>query len=184
MIDKVKNFKQFVNEITLYHGSKNDFKTFDHSFIKSGQGENQYGYGFYLSTSELVAKNIADIVNGSVLNFKLNDDANIIDLRIRPNLNDGVLPKILKTLEKYKKQLSNLEEPYYDFNGYRDSIGDSYSYGELYYKLEEMFGDKEATKILVNSGIDGGKYIPKLNGDFLDNEFDYVIYNPNVLTKI
>jgi hypothetical protein len=60
MIDKVKNFKQFVNEsvgknkIIAYHASPHFFDKFSTEFMGSGEGAQAYGWGLYFTDDENV----------------------------------------------------------------------------------------------------------------------------------
>lgn len=61
MIDKVKNFTQFVNEnidtktkIIAYHASPHLFNNFSTEYMGSGEGAQAYGWGLYFTDDEKV----------------------------------------------------------------------------------------------------------------------------------
>lgn len=73
MIDKVKNFKQFVNEsnnindLILYHGTNNDFNAFDLNFFNSGSGDGGWlGRGIYLTNDYEYAESYGDVLECKV----------------------------------------------------------------------------------------------------------------------
>lgn len=69
MIDKVKNFKQFVNEnkmnvemVTAYQGSNANHEGFDIKKIGTGEGNVVFGFGFYFTDYLLKCLSILSII--------------------------------------------------------------------------------------------------------------------------
>jgi hypothetical protein len=85
MIDKVKNFKQFVNEnvndlTTLYHGSKFLFNKFDMSRVNTGQHSQDFGYGLYFTSNKDTAKFYANELSNTKTPIEKYND-NVVDFQ-------------------------------------------------------------------------------------------------------
>ena len=61
--------RELINELNLYHGSKNDFDKFNHKkYLSSGAGSQVFGWGTYLTDSYEVAAGYAKAFIAQCLN--------------------------------------------------------------------------------------------------------------------
>lgn len=156
---------------TIRKGDKIDIK---HS---GSVGENQLGKGFYLSTSRDVARHHG---GKNIHIFKIKSNENLLSWYM------PIPAKIGKKLErlivkKYKKELEDIESPYYDAVGFSSAVVGSMNFGSGYLKLKDYFGVDEITDLLKECGVDGWWYTPILNGKLMKYDFDFVIINPDIL---
>ena len=176
----------------IFHGSPYNFDKFNTSKMGSGIGQQEDGWGIYLTDNKEATKNYGKYIYEITL-FKNKSLAeyNFIDLK-KPVKKD-IVTKIVKAVyEKYNKDFDIIEfNQYYDyikdkslskvdFNDY-ELVEFDYA-GYLFYKTlsRKLGGDKNASLFLLDNGIDG------LKRSFENSKgvyrTDYVIFDENAIT--
>ena len=176
----------------IFHGSPYNFDKFNTSKMGSGIGQQEDGWGIYLTDNKEATKNYGKYIYETTL-FKNKSLAeyNFIDLK-KP-VNKNIVTKIVKAVyEKYNKDFDIIEfNQYYDyikdkslpkvdFNDY-ELVEFDYA-GYLFYKTlsRKLGGDKNASLFLLDNGIDG------LKRSFENSKgvyrTDYVIFDENAIT--
>jgi DNA polymerase III sliding clamp (beta) subunit (PCNA family) len=176
----------------IFHGSPYNFDKFTTSKMGSGIGQQEDGWGIYLTDKKEATKNYGKYIYETTL-FKNKSlgEYNFIDLK-KPVKKD-IVTKIVKAVyKKYNKDFDIIEfNQYYDyvkdkslpkvdFNDY-ELIEFDYS-GFLFYKTlsRVLGGDKNASLFLLDNGIDGLKRsLENSKGVF---RTDYVIFDENAIT--
>jgi hypothetical protein len=176
----------------VFHGSPYNFDKFSTSKMGSGIGQQEDGWGIYLTDNKEATKNYGKYIYETTL-FKNKSlgEYNFIDLK-KPVKKD-IVTKILKAVyKKYNKDFDIIEfNQYYDyikdkslpkvdFNDY-DLVEFDYA-GYLFYKTLSRIlgGDKNASLFLLDNGIDG------LKASFENSKgvyrTDYIIFDENAIT--
>ena len=202
MIDKVKNFKPFVNErvennLILFHGTKHDFLKFNTKNVGNGEGNQSFGYGLYFTDNEDVAKFYANMLGGDegIVYVVKTSELNLLDWygkldvdiknKLKVNLeNIGVIELPIKKM-LVKNNIEMIKKPI-------DEALDYYPNGKfLYENLSLIFGgDKLTSKKLSEIGFDGifypiGQFL-KLGDKSHKNGTNYVLFSGdkvNVVNK-
>jgi len=207
MIDRLKNFKPFVNEnvenlTTLYHGSKFLFNKFDMSRVNTGQHSQDFGYGLYFTSNKETAKFYAnelsniktpiekynDIVKNNeknkILYQYLSENRVISAKRI---LND-LITKNIGDINEWKILLNALDiVQRYGYLYIVNISGANFITKDEYVVLKHKLniGDKEMNNILLKQGYNGIKY--KINSFGLDKsrsfekEYNVVIFDDTII---
>lgn len=207
MIDKVKNFKQFINEnvdnlTTLYHGSKFLFNKFDVSRVNTGQHSQDFGYGLYFTSDKDTAKFYANELSNTKTPIEKYDDI------IKNNEKNEILYQYLKEnrIVSAKRILNDLiVKNYGDINEWKEllkALDTVQRYGYLYtvninggnfitkdeyvvMKHKLNISDKEMNDVLLKQGYNGIKY--KINSFGLDKsrgfekEYNVVIIDDKII---
>ncbi len=207
MIDKVKNFKQFVNEnvdnlTTLYHGSKFLFNKFDISRVNTGQHSQDFGYGLYFTSNKDTAKFYANELSNTKTPIEKYDDI------IKNNEKNEILYQYLNEnrIISAKRILNDLiAKNNGDINEWKEllkALDTVQRYGYLYtvninggnfitrdeyivMKHKLNISDKEMNNVLLKQGYNGIKY--KINSFGLDKsrsfekEYNVVIIDDKII---
>lgn len=153
--------------MVLFHATKKRFRKFNLKYVGTGQGERQFGYGFYLTSSRTVANYYAKEINGFTIEVRL-EAAKIVNGY--NTISKKYLKKIKQILLKRDYQLSQSEL-------------DSFSYGGVQMLMEETFNEKIASEIFMEAGIDGMTYTPMIKGEVVEGGKDYVVFNAKKIIK-
>ena len=207
MIDKVKNFKQFVNEnvdnlTILYHGSKFLFNKFDISRVNTGQHSQDFGYGLYFTSDKDTAKFYANELSNTRTPIEKYDDI------IKNNEKNEILYQYLNEnrIISAKRILNDLiAKNNGDINEWKEllkALDTVQRYGYLYtvninggnfitkdeyvvMKHKLNIADKEMNNVLLKQGYNGIKY--KINSFGLDKsrsfekEYNVVIIDDKII---
>lgn len=209
-IDRVKNWKEFLNEdvdnlTTLYHGSKFLFNKFDMSRINTGQRSQDFGYGLYFTSNKDTAKFYAnelsniktpiekynDIIKNNekneILYQYLSENRIISAKRILNKLIDNRVGNI-NEWEELLKELDIVQRYGYLYtvtiNGGNFINKDEY----VVMKHRLNISDKEMNNVLLKQGYNGIKY--KINSFGLDKsssfekEYNVVIIDDKIINII
>jgi hypothetical protein len=180
MIDKVKNFKQFVNESindkVWYHGSNKPVKKFLFSLIgkNSERITNYHGYGIYFIDDIERAKSYGGIITKVVIS----NNSDILENKITPEQ----LLKIYHQLVKEKVNLRDNDTEWYNNPTYGEysilnDVEEFYDYFMRGYR-DSFKSIKDVTEFLLRSGIDG----LRTTNDVGDNIL--VVFNENIIKII
>ena len=63
-VDKVASESDGIRFRTVYHGSGASFDKFDHSFMGTGEGNQSFGWGTYVTDSQGIGKQYAKVIGG------------------------------------------------------------------------------------------------------------------------
>jgi hypothetical protein len=207
MIDKVKNFKQFVNEnvndlTTLYHGSKFLFNKFDMSRVNTGQHSQDFGYGLYFTSNKDTAKFYANELSNTKTPIEKYNDI------IKNNEKNEILYQYLSEnrIISAKRILNDLiVKNNGDINEWKEllkALDTVQRYGYLYtvninggnfitkdeyvvMKHKLNIADKEMNNVLLKQGYNGIKY--KITSFGLDKsrsfekEYNVVIIDDKII---
>jgi len=152
MITTINEFKLYENvDKIFYHGSSNEFDSFDLSKIGSGDGLNKYGYGFYFSDSIETAKYYAGVKKNSMYLYTVRllglDKFFYWDETITETLYYKVLHRLDYLGEDEARE--QIETEYEEY-------GDMWTMESLYSYLTDILGtQKDATKFLVFCDVNG-----------------------------
>lgn len=147
--------------IVLYHGTQSKFSTFDNSFVNSGWGQQEYGYGFYLTDDYKTAKEYSRggvVIKVSVPSGKYLSYKNVISQE-----RTSIAKKFFKyytTESEYGKELYPDRQSRDDFwNMECRYILDAETGGDIYGTISSMTGDdKETSEFLRGIGYIGLTY--------------------------
>lgn len=139
--------------IVLYHGTKSKFSTFDNSFVNSGWGQQEYGYGFYLTDDYETAENYSrggvviqvSVPSGKYLSYK--------------NVSSQERMSIAKKFFKYYTTESESGKELYPDQQARDDfwnmecryILDASTGGDIYGTISSITGDDKETSAFLRS---------------------------------
>ena len=178
-----KTIREYLNEnITLYHGSPNRFDKFTTSKMGTGSGKQIDGWGLYFTNSKESAK----LYGEYVYEVTLSENSTFIDFNkpVKKDMVRNVLKAVYKHYNKnfdidefnsYYDYVKNKSLPKVDFNDYELIMFD-YS-GFLFYRTlsRALRGDKAASILLYNIGIDG------LKRSISGTRTDYVIFDGSII---
>lgn len=170
--------KKNTDRITLYHGTKADFKAFDSGFINSGWGEQAYGYGFYLTDSMETAE--AYSRGGRVMTVTV-PAGKYLDYK---GISRSEAMTVARKFFKYYTNTEYGREAYPDAE-YRQMfwdeeckyVADSADGGDIYGNVSALLGDdKEASEFLHGIGYVGIKFLCE-NTNTGEKFHNYVIFD-------
>lgn len=169
---------EVMNEITAYHGTDANFDDFDLAYISTGSGNQDYGYGIYLS----ILPDGAQYYGKNKYTVEIPSDNKkylIADKFYSPTLLNKIKNKLYKIIlakdDTYKgserELMQDLNYTFVDNNG----IG-------LYGSIESYLGsDKETSEFLYSLGFIGMKYnINKYENVVMFNPKDIKIINKEI----
>ena len=167
-----------MDELTLYHGSCADFNQFDDKYVLTGVGKLDYGYGFYLTTSQEVAHNCA--LGGKLYTVEVPDGKY---LNAGP-VSRGEALRIAKAFGRYylgtefgREAYSGHENEFWD--AYGKYIAESEDGNHVYGTISTVLGDdKYASEYLHSIGYVGLKI------DDASTYTNYLIFDKNDLKII
>jgi hypothetical protein len=152
----------------VFHGSSYYFDKFNTDKIGSGIGQQQDGWGIYLTDDKESSKNYGNYIYETTLFKGKNlDEYTFIDIN-KPVKKD-LVEKIIEPFKKLGFNVSEILE--FDYMGL------------LFYKTlsRKLGGDKKASLFLLNNGIDGIKRSFE-NSEGVIYRTDYVIFDENAIT--
>lgn len=143
-----------------YHGTPHEFDGFDIAYVNSGFGQQEFGYGIYLSFDKEFASGYGE--GGYLYTVEIPDNESLY-LHQDEEVPSELIEKIHTIL--FEKNLPIFQEDYEDEAEYtlRDELETFFPYGcygkELYYSMDKFTNsDKETSEILNSLGIIGYKY--------------------------
>ena len=176
----------------IFHGSPYQFDRFFTSKIGSGIGQQDDGWGLYLTNDKDGAKNYGKYIYETTLfKGKKPNEYNFLELK-KPVPKD-LVKKIVEAVYKYYNKefdinkfnsyydyVKNESLPKVDFNDF-ELIRFDYG-GYLFYKTlsRTLGGDKKASLFLLDNGIDGLKVSLVEYG--VNYRTDYIIFDENAIT--
>lgn len=179
----------------VFHGSSYLFEKFQTEKIGSGIGQQQDGWGIYLTDDKESSKNYGNYIYETTL-FKDKKPNEYQFLDLDKPVKKDLVKKIVKAITEYKNQnfnenkfnsyyeniKSNDEElPKVEFNDY-ELISFDYR-GYLFYKTLSRIlgGDKKASLFLLDNGISG---LRRKFENYQGNVYrtDYVLFDENSIT--
>jgi hypothetical protein len=176
----------------IFHGSSYYFDKFSTNKIGSGIGQQDDGWGLYLTTDKDSAKNYGKYIYETTLfKGKKPNEYNFLELK-KPVPKD-LVKKIVEAVYKYYNKefdinkfnsyydyVKNESLPKVDFNDF-ELIRFDYS-GYLFYKTlsRTLGGDKKASLFLLDNGINGLKSSLVEYG--VNYRTDYVIFDEKAIT--
>jgi ADP-Ribosyltransferase in polyvalent proteins len=184
------DFRNNNKDLILEHGTPHDFDKFQLEKIGTGEGNQAFGWGLYFTESNKIAKQYAEKLSkdkeGNVYKVTLKDGRVKDWLEWRDALDDTQAEKITQVVAskkaEYEKYLSETENDKSHtgaaeslFNEDLDIDERPLQAGAVYSDLADAFGQKEATRIMVEAGIDGVRY--KSNAG-KGEAYNYVVFNP------
>lgn len=182
----MKYIKLF-EEINLYHGSGKRFDKFDSSMMNKNSGQDTYGWGFYFTDSEDIAKVYANthdekyVYHVTLHKGKTPEQYDFLIFDKLPT--NSQLSKIINGLDKENIEidLSNVKNAW-------DIISRLQKYFFYSYPMKKQFdygmntAKKDTSLFLLRCGIDGMKF-PAPKGEFTyENGYDgynYVVFDEN-----
>ena len=177
----------------VFHGSSYYFDKFNTDKIGSGIGQQQDGWGIYLTDDKESSKNYGNYIYETTLFKDKNvDEYTFLDLKkpVKKDLVSKIVEALYKNFNKefdinkfnlYYNYTKNKSLPKVDFNDY-ELIEFDYS-GYLFYKTLSRIlgGDKKASLFLLNNEIDGSISSFE-NSEGVIYRTDYVIFDENAIT--
>ena len=141
------------DRIVLYHGTQAKFKSFDKSFVNSGYGMQEFGYGFYLTDDYETAKEYSRggiVIKVSVPSKKYLSYKHIFSTEKR---------FIANKFFKYYTTVSESGRELYQDQSSRDDfwnmecryILDANTGGDVYGTISSITGDDEETSSFLRS---------------------------------
>lgn len=147
-------------EVQGFHGSPHNFQGFDIAYVNSGFGQQEFGYGIYLSFDKEFASDYGR--GGYLYTVEIPDDESLY-LHQDEEVPEELITKIHNVL--FEKNLKLYQEDYEDEAEYtlRSELETFFPYGcygkELYYSMDKFTNsDKESSEILNSLGVIGYKY--------------------------
>lgn len=147
-------------EVQGFHGSPHNFQGFDIAYVNSGFGQQEFGYGIYLSFDKEFASDYGR--GGYLYTVEIPDDESLY-LHQDEEVPEELITKIHDVL--FEKNLKLYQEDYEDEAEYtlRSELETFFPYGcygkELYYSMDKFTNsDKESSEILNSLGVIGYKY--------------------------
>ena len=177
----------------IFHGSPYNFDRFTTSKMSSGIGQQDDGWGLYLTTDKDGAKKYGQYIYETTL-FKGKKENEYNFLELKKPVPKDLVKKIVEAVYKYYNKefdinkfnsyydyVKNQSLPKVDFNDF-ELLRFDYD-GYLFYKTlsRTLGGDKKASLFLLDNRIDG------LKSSFVNNKgvhyrTDYVIFDENAIT--
>ena len=147
-------------EIQGFHRSPHNFQGFDIAYVNSGFGQQEFGYGIYLSFDKEFASDYGR--GGYLYTVEIPDDESLY-LHQNEEVPEELISRIHNVL--FEKNLKLYQEDYEDEAEYtlRSELETFFPYGcygkELYYSMDKFTNsDKESSDILNSLGVIGYKY--------------------------
>ncbi len=172
---------EVIDELELYHGSPkaDSFDHFDIAYLSSGWGEQSFGYGFYLTSSEVTAKGYAgggwvykvEVPEGKYLSYR--------------SISNREKERIAREFFRYYTQEYDYgREAYPDEESRQDFWNEECRYllechdgGDMYGTISSLIGnDKDTSEFFYKLGYKGIKF-PGTNGETGEKFTNYVIFN-------
>jgi len=206
LLEKSKNYEGAIEKLKLliandiryeiggiFHGSPYFFDKFSTGKMGTGIGQQDSGWGIYLTDHKDSAKNYGNYIYQTTL-FKGKKLGEYIFIDLGKPVKKDLVRKILEAVYKYngKDFDTNKFNLYYDyskdkslpkvdFNDY-DLVQFDYR-GFLFYKTlsRVLGGDKKASLFLLNNGVDG-LIKNEENSSGVIYRTDYVIFDENAIT--
>jgi hypothetical protein len=186
----LSDFRSNNKDLILEHGTPHDFDKFQLDKIGTGEGNQAFGWGLYFTESNKIAKQYAEKLStdkeGKVYKVTVKDGRTKDWLEWRDALDNSQAEKISKVVAskkaEYEKYLSETENDK-SHTGAAESLFNEdlviderpLQAGAVYSDLADAFGQKEATRIMVEVGIDGVRF--KSNAG-KGEAYNYVVFNP------
>lgn len=208
-MSNIKNWKGFneylSNNLLLYHGSFNNFETFDASKINKSGAQTTYGVGIYATDNIDYAKSyitgengIGDgntkgilytlrITNPNFLNFGTSSDNNkITHLTIDSDNYNRIIKQL--NVEKVTVDIQQTDTVWTVYTKLVNNIFENVFTIKQQFKYGDFYAKKEVSEFLYRCGIDGLKYpldsSSKINTSYGYDGYGYVIYNAHVINNI
>ena len=174
-----RSIVESINELDLYHGSRNSFNEFDLAYLSSGWGQQAYGYGVYLIDNPQGAKEYARGNGGIVYTVKVPNGIYLSYSKISKATANKIAKDFYNYYLKYdeygKEAYVGHEEEFWEYEC--SVICDAKHGGDIYGTIASILGsDEEASKFLYKEGYKGIKWID-ITSDGIKNT-NYVIFNP------
>jgi hypothetical protein len=152
----------------IFHGSRSYFDKFSTNKIGSGIGQQEDGWGIYLTDDKESSKNYGNYIYETTL-FKDKNLDEYIFIDLNKPVKKDIESKIIEYFQKAGYNVSELNE--FNYSGY------------LFYKTlsRKLGGDKKASLFLLNNGIDGLRRTFE-NSKGVVYRTDYVIFDENAIT--
>lgn len=165
--------------IILYHGTQSNFKKFDYKYLSTGWGEQEYGYGFYLTDNYQCASDYSR--GGHVIKVSVPDGEFLSYWGISNAEKNTVARKFFKyytEVDEYGKEAYPTKELKNDFwNEECRYLVDCEDGGDIYGTLASIIGsDKETSEFLYSIGYIGIKF-PGNNSHTGEKFTNYVMFN-------
>jgi hypothetical protein len=177
----------------IFHGSHYFFDKFSTEKIGTGIGQQEDGWGIYLTDDFESSLNYGQYIYKTTL-FKGKNIDEYIFLDLKKSVKKDLVSNIVEALYKYYNEDFDINKfnlyydyikdnslPKVDFNDF-ELISFDYS-GYLFYKTLSRIlgGDKKASLFLLDNGIDGLRSILE-NSKGVVYRTDYVIFDENAIT--
>jgi hypothetical protein len=177
----------------IFHGSHYFFDKFSTEKIGTGIGQQEDGWGIYLTDDFKSSLNYGQYIYKTTL-FKGKNIDEYIFLDLKKSVKKDLVSNIVEALYKYYNRDFDINKfnlyydyikdnslPKVDFNDF-ELISFDYS-GYLFYKTLSRIlgGDKKASLFLLDNGIDGLRSILE-NSKGVVYRTDYVIFDENAIT--
>jgi hypothetical protein len=177
----------------IFHGSHYFFDKFSTEKIGTGIGQQEDGWGIYLTDDFESSLNYGQYIYKTTL-FKGKNIDEYIFLDLKKSVKKDLVSNIVEALYKYYNRDFDINKfnlyydyikdnslPKVDFNDF-ELISFDYS-GYLFYKTLSRIlgGDKKASLFLLDNGIDGLRSILE-NSKGVVYRTDYVIFDENAIT--
>lgn len=167
------------NELVLYHGTQANFDVFDQSYINTGWGKQEYGYGFYLTDYYQAAKEYSK--GGKVIKVYVPGKKYLSYKGITLSEKRNIANKFFKyytEVDEYGKEAYSTPELKKDFwNEECKYLIECNDGGDIYGTIASILGsDKETSEFLKSIGYVGIKF-PCSNGRTGEKFTNYVIFD-------
>lgn len=181
--EELKNMKKLmgINEgvvpEVLYHGGGSEFEDFDLSHVLGGAGVITHGYGVYLTADRVVAERYA-LNSVGRRGYVYTVRAYNIDTLLgwEEPVDSGIAQSIFNRYSRMTEDETELEDMM-DALGLSDGYYGQSMTSSLYsYLTAVLGGKKEATELLLKSGVDGIYFRSNESGTDTTN---YVIFDPS-----
>lgn len=174
-----------------YHGSGADFDRFDHSFMGTGEGAQDYGWGTYVTEVGGIARSYAETGTGqdhntikdaglrNLYTVEIPDDTGTNYIRWDGPA-DAVDKKEIaeKLTSEVAKDLKDDAETETAAQDIRESLNEARTGGELYGAVCFYLGNEDASRFLSSLGFAGIEYPAGYTTDErVDGAKNYVIFN-------
>ena len=171
-----KALREAIDEIELFHGSGADFQEFDEAYMSTGEGRQDYGYGFYLTTSKKTASAYA---KGKYIYTVEVPEGRYLDNKSIPKAEAMSIAKkffnYCITEDEYRKEAyANCQKEFWEYEC--STIASSSDGESVWGTIYSILGsDKDTSWFLNRIGYTGLKIYTDGGGDKFIN---YVIFNP------
>ena len=169
---------RIVEDKTLYHGTRADFSQFDLAYLSSGWGQQDWGYGVYLTDYPECAKEYGR--GGMIYTVQVPNGKYLNDKRISPTEANNIAKNFFNyylNTDYGKSAYGDCRNEFWEYEcKYIAQCNDGLN---LYGSISSILGsDKEASEYLDSIGYVGLIYAGE-NRDTGDKFKNYVIFNPN-----